>query len=60
MADITMCCGLAGLDICPIREKCYRYTAIATLGYQSWFAVAPFKVDKDEKVECASYWDRVV
>jgi hypothetical protein len=33
MANITKCTG----DNCPIKEKCYRFTAISSK-YQSWFS----------------------
>ena len=46
MADITKCMG----DGCPIKEKCYRYTAKEST-YQSYFTKAPFDGEK-----CDMYW----
>jgi hypothetical protein len=41
MADITMCNG----KNCPLRKKCYRYTA--TPGNpQSYFIVEPYNFNK--------------
>lgn len=44
MVDISKCSGERELthsnavpEICPLRDSCYRYTAITdNLGYQSW------------------------
>jgi hypothetical protein len=47
MADITKCKG----DGCPIKEKCYRFTAIAD-EYQSYFGNPPIKDGK-----CDMYWE---
>lgn len=44
--DITMCNG----DNCPVKKKCYRYTAKPS-EYQSYFIEAPFKDGK-----CDHYW----
>lgn len=33
MPDITMCMG----SECPLKEKCYRFTATPLPDYQSWF-----------------------
>ena len=43
MADITKCSG----DDCPIKEKCYRYTAIADPVWQSNFSITPFNFKND-------------
>lgn len=52
MADITKCNG----GQCPIKEKCYRYTAQAD-DYQSWFFSPPFEVDMENKTfKCDMYW----
>lgn len=40
MPDITMCLGTPGgrfKPLCPIRYQCYRYTAIPTPQWQSYF-----------------------
>ena len=47
MPDITMCTG----KDCPIKEKCYRYTAKPDEFRQSYFD-APYK---DEN--CEYFWD---
>ena len=46
MPDITMCSG----KNCPVKEKCYRYTAEAS-DYQSYFMNPPYKDGK-----CDHYW----
>lgn len=46
MTDITKCHGVG----CPIKEKCYRYTAKAD-EYQSYFVNSPIKDGK-----CDMYW----
>lgn len=49
MSDITMCKGTK----CPIKEYCYRYTAIPTPYRQSFFCEAPIEDGK-----CKHYdWD---
>jgi len=50
MADITMCTG----DGCPLKEKCYRFTSIAS-ERQSYFFTPPF----DGKT-CEMYWREIV
>ena len=49
MPDITMCNG----NNCPVKKKCYRYTAKPS-EYQSYFIEAPFKDGK-----CDHYWEIV-
>lgn len=46
MPDIAMCSG----DGCPLKEKCYRFTAKPS-EYQSYFADPPIKDGK-----CDHYW----
>ncbi len=46
MPDITMCDGKE----CPVKKKCYRYTAKPS-EYQSYFVEAPIKDGK-----CDYYW----
>lgn len=41
MPDITMCSG----DNCPLKEKCYRYTANPNDLRQSYFMESPYKND---------------
>lgn len=48
MPDITMCSGLK----CPLKEKCYRYTAKPKLLYQSYFGDAPI----NKNGECDYFW----
>lgn len=47
MADITMCYG----KDCPLKETCYRFTAKATPGWQSYFSEPPVKDG-----QCTEYW----
>lgn len=47
MADITMCTG----ENCPMKESCYRFTAVASEYWQSYFAIPPIKDG-----ECEQYW----
>lgn len=49
MADITKC---EGLD-CPLKEKCYRFTAKANEYRQSYFVEPPY--NKETK-ECEYLW----
>ena len=51
MADITMC---GGKD-CPLKEKCYRFTAPES-ERQSYFLGTPGKME-DGKFVCDKYWD---
>jgi len=50
MSDITMCEGLE----CPLKEKCYRYTAPANEYWQAYFAEIPYDIESEE---CEHYWD---
>lgn len=50
MADITMCDN----DTCPIKEKCYRYTAIESVyQYYCWFK----PTINNGSVKCDAFWD---
>jgi hypothetical protein len=51
MADISMCSG----QDCPVKEKCYRFTAPKSLIAQSYFTESPGKTE-DEKFTCEMYW----
>jgi hypothetical protein len=51
MADITMCKGTG----CPIKEKCYRFTATESQYGQSYFLDVPGKIEND-KFTCDMYW----
>ena len=51
MADITMC---PGTD-CPVKDKCYRFTANANEWGQSYFMNVPGKI-VDDKFTCDMYW----
>lgn len=50
MADITMCEGLE----CPLKEKCYRYTATADEYWQAYFTKIPYDIESEE---CEYYWE---
>lgn len=47
MADIAMCGG----EHCPIKQKCYRYTATPNQEWQSWH---DYVYDPDKK-QCDGY-----
>ena len=49
MADITMCSG----QDCPMKERCYRFTAPKNSWRQSYFFNPPIKEDKT----CDHFWD---
>lgn len=50
MPDITMCMG----HECPIKETCYRYTAIPSKYWQSYFTETPY----DHLTEdCDYFWE---
>lgn len=44
MSDVVMCEG----EGCPIRSKCYRYTAMPDY-YQYYFIETPFEFDYCDK-----------
>lgn len=46
MADITMC----QTKDCPIKQSCYRFTAIPNREYQSYFTETPYDED-DERCD---------
>lgn len=48
MPDISMCLN----KNCPLRMKCYRYTAIPDKYWQSFADFAP-----DQTGKCADFWD---
>ncbi len=50
MPDITMCPG----EECPLKEKCYRFTAHPNEFRQSFFTGIPYNEDKEE---CEYFWD---
>jgi len=50
-ADITVC---PGTD-CPVKEKCYRFTAPRNELWQSYFMEIPGKIE-DDKFTCDMYW----
>jgi hypothetical protein len=49
MPDITLCEG----HECPLKESCYRFTAIASPMRQAYFISVPYDKDKNE---CEYYW----
>jgi hypothetical protein len=51
MADITVC---PGTD-CPVKEKCYRFTAPRSELWQSYFMEIPGKIEEN-KFTCDMYW----
>lgn len=51
MTDISKCTGIN----CPVKEKCYRYTASESK-YQS-YVVAPYKIT-DGVFSCDIFWGK--
>lgn len=51
-ADITMCQN----HNCPLKMRCYRYTAKADPHWQSYFMATPLKVEKGV-AKCEYFWD---
>lgn len=51
MPDITMCEGTN----CPIKEKCFRFTAKPSEFIQSYFSDAPGEM-QDNKFTCSYFW----
>lgn len=49
MSDIAKCEN----ESCPLKDSCYRYTALANEFRQSY---AKFQID-DESGECSGFWD---
>jgi hypothetical protein len=49
--DIRMCRGTN----CPVREKCYRFTAPPSEYWQSFFSEVPIRIE-DGKLKCDYYW----
>lgn len=65
MADIAKCKGefpfedrkLKGTGvarICPVRSKCYRYTATTAKGYQAF--LRPNKIGEITEQGCVHFW----
>jgi len=50
MADITMC----STHDCIDKDKCYRYTAPVTQGWQAYFVASP---RESNDVPCEMYWE---
>ena len=50
-ADISKCSG----EDCPIKEKCYRFTAPTSEFMQSYFFKPPLEI-KDGAFTCEMYW----
>lgn len=61
MADIAMCVGATNVKgtkfICPLRDKCYRFTATKNDRWQSYLVEVPY--NKKTK-KCGHYWDNVL
>ena len=59
MPDISMCID----QLCPIKEQCYRYTAIPSGSWQSYFGERVLNIAKLENLTenaheelCDYYW----
>jgi len=46
MIDLDMCEGFG----CPLKYKCYRYTALKSYKYQSYMIEVPFRREKGKTV----------
>lgn len=54
MPDITMCKNWR----CPLRLKCWRYTAFPSEHWQSYFLGLPTpRENGDEPATCERFWD---
>ncbi len=53
MPDITMCEGTN----CPVKEKCFRFTAKPSKYHQTYFADVPGEI-KDGKFTCSYFWGK--
>ena len=51
MADITKCEGKG----CPLKETCYRFTAVDSKFMQSYFTETPYNKEKEN---CKYLWIR--
>jgi len=51
MPDITMCSGVG----CPIKDECYRHTAVAN-ERQSFFTEPPYGKLNDKERPCEFFW----
>lgn len=40
---------------CPVRERCYRFTAPPNEYWQSFFTEVPIRIE-DGKLKCDHYW----
>lgn len=49
MSDLTMC---KGTD-CPLKDNCYRNTAIINPWRQSFFVLVPYNKEKNS---CDNFW----
>lgn len=52
MADITMCSG----EGCPLKGNCYRFNAVPSKFYQSYFTNPPFEHEQSGEVTCTHQW----
>lgn len=55
MSDISKCKGVRGKEECPLKDKCYRYTALASEHYQSYIYHTPFREERG-KIVCDLFW----
>lgn len=58
MPDISMCDG----GSCPLRKRCYRFTAKPSEFRQSYFCNPPFRAmkaleHKEDHEVCEEFWD---
>ena len=53
MADISKCEGKG----CPIKDKCYRFTAKANDFYQAWIYQLEGETDGSQGEDCAMFME---
>lgn len=54
MPDISKCLGKKGDEICLVREKCYRFTSVAS---EPWQAYTEPNGDFVATSGCDYFWD---
>ncbi len=55
MTDISKCIGEKDKIVCPLREKCYRFTSPADQYWQSWIEPELEKVFVEK--DCFHFWE---
>ncbi len=53
MSDITMCKDIK----CPLKDKCYRFTAFVNPYRQSYFLDMKYSIDGAGTDDCEMFWN---